>query len=81
MNNPDQTPEIKLYQAKKQSAHLALLGKRASRCVCKYCGSPLSLRKVTYAAYDEAKIDIYCDTSIRWPAILSMISASIIILS
>lgn len=36
------------------------LRNRAGRCVCRYCGQSLELRKLTYAAYDEAKIELYC---------------------
>ena len=44
----------------RQGARVRKLKKRAERCVCKYCGEKLSLRKITYAAYDEAKIEVYC---------------------
>ena len=44
-----------------QSQRLMSLRTRAARCVCRYCGSPLSLRKITYAAYDEAKIEVFCE--------------------
>ena len=44
-----------------QSSRLNDVRKRAKRCVCKYCGGELSLRKITYAAYDEAKIEVYCE--------------------
>ena len=37
------------------------LKSRTARCVCRHCGHSLSLRKITYAAYDEAKIDIFCE--------------------
>lgn len=53
--------EIQLNREKKESERIAKLSKRTSHCICKYCGNRLSLRKVTYAAYDEAKIDIYCE--------------------
>lgn len=43
------------------SARIKALKTRTDRCVCRYCGSPLSLCKITYAAYDEAKVDIFCD--------------------
>lgn len=57
--------EIQLNQVKKESERIKKLGARTSHCVCKYCGSKLSLRKITYAAYDEAKIDIYCENCQR----------------
>lgn len=59
--------EIRLNfnEQKDQSVRIEKLKKRAKRCVCKYCGKPLTLRKVTYAAYDEAKIDIHCQNCDR----------------
>ena len=49
---------VTLGQQEGQSARLKDLYTRASRCVCRYCGQGLSLRKVTY---DEAKIELYCE--------------------
>ena len=51
--------EIRVGSHAEQSERIAELRKRASRCVCKSCGEKLSLRKITYAAYDEAKIEVY----------------------
>lgn len=44
-----------------KSLRLKELEERAARCCCRYCGKPLTLRKITYAAYDEAKIEIFCE--------------------
>ena len=52
---------INLKEQKELSERIKELKKRANRCVCKYCGNHVSLRKITYAAYDEAKIDIFCE--------------------
>lgn len=53
---------IDLKIAKKDdSEQIVYLRSRAGRCVCRYCGQKLSLRKITYAAYDEAKIETYCE--------------------
>jgi hypothetical protein len=50
------------FRAKKdQSERIQKLQTRAARCKCRYCGSALTLRKITYAAYDEAKIELYCE--------------------
>lgn len=46
---------------KDENEQLSYLRNRAKRCVCRYCGNKLSLRKITYAAYDEAKIETYCE--------------------
>lgn len=52
---------INFRESKEQSARLKELRQRAARCCCRYCGNTLSLRKITYAAYDEAKIELYCE--------------------
>lgn len=57
--------EIRIGSHTEQSERIAELRKRASRCVCRYCGEKLSLRKITYAAYDEAKIEVYCEKCAR----------------
>lgn len=36
------------------------LKKRVKRCVCKYCGSPLKLRKIVFSDLDEARVEIFC---------------------
>lgn len=52
---------INFREQKEQSVRLQELRQRAARCRCRYCGHPLTLRKITYAAYDEAKIELYCE--------------------
>lgn len=68
MENPNRRSVSMLDEAAIELAHkesenrrIAELRKRTNRCVCRYCGGNLSLRKITYAAYDEAKIEIYCE--------------------
>ena len=39
---------------------IVMLKERTERCVCKYCGSPLELRRVIFHDIDEARIDIFC---------------------
>ena len=39
---------------------LALLKKRANRCVCKYCGGSLRLRRIIFSDYEDARIEIFC---------------------
>lgn len=43
------------------SERIAALRERTTHCVCRFCGEPLSLCKITYAAYDEVKIELYCE--------------------
>lgn len=56
---------IDLANKKQQGKRFQRLKKRSGRCICKYCGGELGLRKITYSAYDEAKIEIYCNTCDR----------------
>lgn len=37
-----------------------MLKSRAKRCVCKYCGSRLSIRRITFSDLDDARIEIFC---------------------
>jgi hypothetical protein len=37
------------------------LKKRSKRCVCKYCGSKLSLRRIIFNDLVEARLEIMCD--------------------
>ena len=46
---------------KDETVRIQELRKRGTHCVCKFCGHTLGLRKITYAAYDEAKIELYCE--------------------
>ena len=41
------------------------LKKRVKRCVCKYCGSPLKLRKIVFSDLDEARVEIFCKSCNR----------------
>lgn len=52
---------LNFRETKEMSVRLQQIRERAKRCVCRYCGEHLSLRKLTYAAYDEAKIEIFCE--------------------
>ena len=36
------------------------LKKRTKRCVCKYCGSKLELRKIIYGDIENARVEIFC---------------------
>ena len=37
-----------------------MLKDRVKRCVCKYCGKPLTLRRLIFSEIDDARIEIYC---------------------
>lgn len=38
-----------------------VLKKRVKRCVCKYCGEPLHIKRITFNKFEDARIEIYCD--------------------
>lgn len=37
-----------------------MLKKRTKRCVCKYCGGKLKLRRIIFSEYEDARIEIFC---------------------
>ena len=39
---------------------LGMLKKRTKRCVCKYCGGQLKLRRIIFSNYEDARIEIFC---------------------
>ncbi len=41
------------------------LKKRTRRCVCKYCGGPLSLRRIIFHDVEDVRVEIYCDNCDR----------------
>ena len=40
---------------------LEMLKKRVQRCVCKSCGSSLSLRQIDFHDFEDARIEIFCE--------------------
>jgi len=45
----------------KAEGRIESLKKRAKRCVCKYCGKPLRLKRIIFNDIEDARIEIYCD--------------------
>lgn len=45
------------YQA---TGRLDMLKRRAKRCVCKYCGGPLKLRRIIFSDHEDARVEIFC---------------------
>lgn len=41
-------------------SRLDTLKARAKRCVCKYCGGRLELRRIAFSDYGEARSELYC---------------------
>jgi len=45
----------------KSEKRLTMLKKRTKRCVCKYCGGELKLRRIIFDRYEDARIEIFCN--------------------
>lgn len=43
-----------------ESAYIKKLRNRMNRCVCRYCGSELIFRRISYSNAEEGRIDIFC---------------------
>lgn len=41
-------------------ARIEMLKRRAKRCVCKYCGQHLSLKRISFSEIEEARVEIFC---------------------
>lgn len=41
------------------------LKRRTRRCVCKYCGGPLSIKRITFSDFEEARVEIFCEACDR----------------
>lgn len=39
-----------------------ILKRRAKRCQCKYCGGKLSLKRLVFNEFDEARVELYCES-------------------
>lgn len=44
---------------------LEMLKERSKRCVCKYCGGQLNLRRIIFSDFEEARIEIFCNNCDR----------------
>ena len=38
-----------------------MLKKRTKRCVCKYCGGRLKLRRIFFGEFEDARIEMFCN--------------------
>ena len=47
-----------LYAA---ATRLETLKVRSKRCCCKYCGQPLTLKRLIFNDYMDARVEIYCE--------------------
>lgn len=41
------------------------LKKRAKRCRCKYCGGPLTIRRIVYGEVEDARVELFCNNCDR----------------
>lgn len=46
-----------IYMKKKR---LDILKERSFRCVCKFCGHSLELRRIVFSDYEDARIELFC---------------------
>ena len=44
----------------KSKKRIDMLKRRTKRCVCKYCGGRLKLRRIIFSDYEDARIEIFC---------------------
>ncbi len=47
------------------SPRLDMLKGRTKRCVCKYCGGNLRLKRIIFSNYEEARVEIFCQSCDR----------------
>ena len=44
----------------KSQKRIDMLKKRTKRCVCKYCGGKLKLRRIIFSEFEDSRIEIFC---------------------
>ena len=44
----------------KSEKRISMLKSRKKRCVCKYCGGNLKLKRIIFSDYEDARIEIFC---------------------
>ncbi len=42
------------------SSRLQEMTGRVKRCCCRYCGSPLELKRITFSHFEDSRIEIFC---------------------
>ena len=57
MENTEKIKELMDFHSKKR---LDVLKKRSKRCVCKYCGGELKLKRIIFSSFEDARIEIFC---------------------
>ena len=51
-----------IYQSGKR---LEMLKGRCKRCVCRYCGSRLILKKIVFSEHEDSRVEIFCESCDR----------------
>ena len=54
-----------LTKEESESEYLQNLRERMKRCVCRYCGSELIFRRISYGNAEEGRVDIFCPSCNR----------------
>ena len=44
----------------KSEKRIDMLKRRTKRCVCKYCGGRLKLKRIIFSEHEESRIEIFC---------------------
>ncbi|MEE0435691.1 MAG: hypothetical protein UDB11_09885 [Peptococcaceae bacterium] len=39
----------------------AMLKERKKRCCCKFCGGELSIKRIVFSNFEDARLELYCD--------------------
>lgn len=52
---------IEMEVGYQSESRLKMLQGRTKRCICKYCGNKLSLRRLIFSSYEDARIEIFCE--------------------
>lgn len=57
----ESTKKIEAKLGYKSQQRMEALKKRTRRCLCKYCGGPLKLRRIIFSEFEDARIEIFCN--------------------
>lgn len=57
--------ETQQEAAAQTDPRVPMLKSRAKRCVCKYCGGRLRLRRIIFSSYEEARVEMFCNSCDR----------------
>ena len=51
-----------VYQSERR---LEMLKGRTKRCVCRYCGNNLILKKIVFSEHEDSRVEIFCESCDR----------------